>query len=156
MFQGRFETRESKGQGNIHGVTAADKRRCDEQITKKNHTGITSVTKKPQETQTGGGGRNNTVQHSSQVFKSHSSPLSPIFCFCLIQDTDHSYIIFLILYLLNNDPALNYVICGQNHGLNRIHSTVSLTNALLFDCLHGLCCTRYTSCKGHNQNLSKV
>lgn len=47
MFQGRFETRELKGQGNIYGVTAAGKRRCDEQISKKNHTGIINVTKKP-------------------------------------------------------------------------------------------------------------
>lgn len=47
MFQRRSETRELKGQGNIHGVTAADTRRCDEQITKKNHAGFISVTKKP-------------------------------------------------------------------------------------------------------------
>lgn len=50
MFQERFETREVKGRGNIHGVTVTDTRRYDEQITKKNHTGFISIIqeKKPQ------------------------------------------------------------------------------------------------------------
>lgn len=109
----------------------------------------------PKKTWRGGGGRNNNVEHNSHIFKSHYSPLTPIFCFCLNQDTDHSYK-FLILYLLNNDQTVNYITCGQKQSLNRIHSTVSLTNALLFSCLRGLCCRRYTNCKGHNQKHSKV
>lgn len=51
MFQGRSETRELKGQGNIHGVTATGTRRCDEQITKKNHIQDSIVQQeKPQKT----------------------------------------------------------------------------------------------------------
>lgn len=46
MLQGRSQTRELKGQGNIHGVTAAGKRRCDEQLAKKNHIEFISATKK--------------------------------------------------------------------------------------------------------------
>lgn len=46
VFQEKFETREVKGQGSIHGITVTDRRRYDKRITKKNHTGLISIIKK--------------------------------------------------------------------------------------------------------------
>lgn len=73
------------------------------------------------------------------------------------ENIDHSYIIFLILYLLNKEQILKAIVSvAEKQSLNRIHVTVSLTNALLFNCLRVLCCTRHRNCQGHNKNLSKV
>lgn len=138
-----------KGQGNVHGITVTDTRRYDEQ---KYHTGCISIIqeKKNPNKQTK---EEMVVKYCYRPQQPRIAIISAHSCILFLSkpgNTDHSYIIFLMLHLLNNDQTTSYTICAS-----RIHLPVSLTTVFLFSCLHGLCCTRHTNCKGHNQALAR-
>lgn len=56
----------------------------------------------------------NTPEHKSYIINYHYLHFFLLLVFFLFKkETDHSYIVFLMLHLLNNDQTLSHSICGR-------------------------------------------